>query len=973
MSYLGHAQPGEIDNSFNSSGIGAYGSATVSTPPTATQSSAQCIVYKSKVYPSGVNQDKIIIIGRFLSFNGVARKYIARLNADGTLDTSFNSPITANGYLYCVYILPDGKILIGGDFSISAPGSTTIKNLARLNSDGSVDNTFNVATGNRGPNALVHALAFDKVDNKIYIGGTFLTYNGSGNKRVMRLNYDGSMDATWNAPGTVNNEVRALGIQYISGVTKIIVGGFFTGYINGTVTTVKNKLLRLMPDASLDTSFNPSGTGVGGGDAVYDVFVKPANNRIYAVGSFTSYNGITRKSLVFLESDGIPMPQGPSFDYTAGQGVTSTGNASYIFSVYVQPDNRILIGGSFSAYNGTTIPKGIARLNSNSTLDATFLTGTGPEAGFQGGTDVYQGISVIRDIQLQSDGKTIVGGDYLKYDGTTRRMVSRIKTRICPEAAVYNGGVWSNGTGPTNQDYYMSIASGNTFTIPTGTNLVACELEVQPQATLIIESGASLTVNGIVMNNGTFTVESTGSLVQVNEDTKNADLGAGTFTMKRDVKQLKPFDFVYYSSPVEDQVLHDLSPLTRFDKYYKFNTTSNAWQVITDGLETMVEAKGYIARAGTDITPTNTVFNAAFIGRPHNGKITIPMAKSGANDMNLIGNPYPSAIDANLFLSESTSNNTNISPIIYLWSHATPIAASGNLYAYSSSDYIAYNKIGGVMTNPTGVPFQGKIAAGQAFFVKAVNAVDAVFTNTMRLTNNNAQFYKNAETTNESNNRIWLDLTNEQGAFKQTLIGFTEGATNGIDRVYDGIGINGNSFVNFYSIVDANKLVIQGRALPFDANQAVPLGYSTTVAGTFKISIHQFDGLFENQNVYLLDKLLNTVQDIKAGSYTFNTEVGTFDNRFELKFTNAALGTKNAALADQSAVVFAANHKISVQSTESISSIAVYDLAGKLLYTKNGIDAVSFSTETINASNQVLMVQITFTNQATLTKKVLVN
>ncbi|GEP50238.1 hypothetical protein FNO01nite_09100 [Flavobacterium noncentrifugens] len=957
MSLVGHAQPGEIDNSFNSSGTGAYGG--TATLPT-VDGSQDGIVYKTDVYPSSsVHKDKIMIIGRFSSYNGVQRKKIARINADGTLDTTFNTPYfstnPASDYLYCVKVLPDNKILIGGSFSIGV-----YRNIARLNEDGTIDNTFNVvtpATAVRGTNGPVHAICLQS-DNRILIGGDYTTFNSAGNRRLLRLNADGSLDATFNTVGTPNGEIRAIALQKLgANANKILVGGFFDGW---TGQAAKGHLIRVLPNGDFDTTFNPGGTGVTGGSAVFDIIVKPDSDSFFAVGKFTGFNGTSRNSIVFLKKDAELLIN------TVG-----TGNGFTIFSAKFQPDGKVLIGGNFTSYGGATIPKGITRISAtDATRDTSFLTG----AGFNGGTGVYEGVSVIRDIVLQSDGKIIVSGDYTTYDATPRRMISRIKTRECPYSAVYDNGAWKDGIAidASTTNYYMSISSG-TYTVPTGSNFNACELEVKDGATLIIQPNASLTVNGIVMNNGTFTIESTGSLVQIKEDTKNADLGAGTFTMKRDVTQLKPFDFVYYSSPVEDQLLHDVSPSTRFDKFYKFNTSSNAWQVITDGLETMVEAKGYIARAGTVITAPNSTFNAAFVGRPHNGKVTIPMVRSGANDMNLVGNPYPSAIDANLFLSESSSNNANISPIIYLWSHATPIAASGNLYAYSSSDYIAYNKVGGVMTNPTGVPFQGKIAAGQAFFVKAVNPVNAVFTNTMRLTNNNAQFYKNASTIQDSNNRIWLDLTNEQGAFKQTLIGFSEGATNGIDRAYDGIGINGNSFVNFYSIVDSNKLVIQGRALPFDANQAVPLGYSTTVAGTFKISLHQFDGLFQNQNVYLLDKLTNTVQDIKTNGYTFNTEVGTFDNRFELKFTNAALGTKNAAMADQSAVVFAENHTISIQSTESINSVAVYDLTGKLLYTKNGIESDSFSTDAINASNQVLMVQITFSNDATLTKKVLVN
>ena len=986
MSYLGHAQPGEIDNSFNSSGIGAYGTDAVSAPPTAAQADAQCIVYKSKVYttPTSVHKDKVVIIGRFRSFNGVARKYVARLNADGTLDTSFNAPALSNGYLYCVYILPDDKILIGGDFTISVSG-TTIKNLARLNADGSVDNTFNVGTGTRGPNALVHALAFDQAsplaNSKILIGGTLTNYNGStGTKRVMRLNYDGSIDATFNGIGSVNGEVRALAFQNIGGLKKIIVGGFFSGFSDGTTTT-KNKILRLLPNGDLDTSFNPGGSGAGGGD-IYDIFVKSANNRIYAVGNFTSYNGTTRKSLVFLESDGTMVPTGtPSFDYSAGSGVTSTGSASFIFTILVQPDSRILIGGSFSAYNGTTIPKGIARLNSNATLDNTFLTGTGPEAGFQGGTDVYQGISVIRDIQLQSDGKIIVGGDYLRYNGTTRRMVSRIKTRECILAAVYDQETgWSNGTGPTSDQYYMSIVSGS-LVIPTGTHLTACELEIKPNASVTIQSGASLTVKGIVMNNGSFTVDNTGSLVQVKDDTKNADLGAGVFTMKRTTSPLQGYDFVFWSSPVEDQTLHNLSPFTRPDKYYKFDAVANNWIVCNNGTDIMEDGRGYIIRAPADYTMgTFQQFQGAFIGRARNGTTPIPIYKTAANGMNLVGNPYPSAIDAVKFLNDP-ANVSKIDGTILLWSHASAISAANpgpNQINYNSDDYIAFNKTGGLAAADATEPFAGKIAAGQAFFITSLVSTPvtpqpvATFNNTMRITGENNVFYKTATVSNDS--RIWVNFYNAQGAFRQTLIGYMDGATDGIDRSFDGEAASANSYVNFYSIAANKNLSIQGRALPFNENQVIPMGYKTTIAGTFSIRVGKYDGLFNNQHVYIVDKLQNTTQEIKSGIYSFTTAAGTFNDRFEIKFVNNVLAISNPAAADSNtALVMAENSEVKIQSSETIESIAVYDITGKTLYNKKGIAASTFNTGNLNVSNQVILVTVTFENKSTLTKKVMVN
>ena len=967
QAYFGFAQPGEIDNSFNSSGIGAYGGATALPAVDAT---ADGIVYKTDVYAaSSIHKDKIIIIGRFSSYNGVQRKKIARLNADGTLDTTFNTAYftTASGgdYLYCVKILPDNKILIGGSFSIGV-----YRNIARLNEDGTIDNTFNVVTPStavRGTNGPVHAICLQS-DNKILIGGDYVTFNGTGNRKLLRLNADGSLDTTFNTTGTPNGEIRAIAIQKNgTNANKILVGGFFDGF---TDYANKGHLIRVLPNGDLDTTFNPGGTGVTGGSAVFDIIVKPDSDSFFAVGKFSSYNGTPRNSIVFLSNNGTTL-----------MSTIGTGNGETIFSAKFQPDGKVLLGGNFKAFAGVTIPKGITRISivvptAPATpyilRDATFLTGT----GFTGGTGVYEGVSVIRDLVLQSDGKIIVSGDYTVYDGTPRRMIARIKTRECPYAAVYDNGIWKDGIAinSTTTQYYMNVSSG-TLTIPTGSNFNACELEIKDGAKLIIQPGASLTVNGIVMNNGEFQLENTASLVQTKEDTKNADLGAGIFTMKRNTSNLKPYDFVYWSSPVEDQTLHNLSPLTRADKYYKFDTNLNNWVEINGGYTIMEEGKGYIARAPSNQIAGQT-FEAGFIGRPHNGTITFPIVKNGSSIANLIGNPYPSAIDASAFLNDPL-NVTKINGAVYLWSHQTAISnsTSGSYQNnYSSSDYIVYNKLGSTLTDPTGTLFNGKIAAGQAFFIEALSSSTITFKNTMRMVNNNAQFYKNeaAAVQTTSSNRLWLDLSNAEGAFKQTLVGFAEGATAGLDRDFDAVSMEGNSFVDFYSLYGTQKMTIQGLPMPFNESQVIPLGYVSSVAGAFKISLHQFDGLFDSQNVYLVDKLLNTVQDIKTVAYTFNTAAGTFNNRFEIKFTNGAtLGLNDMEIKDNSALILAESNKVSVKSSENIDSITVYDLTGKVLYNKQGIDALTYSTENLNVQNQVILVLVKMNSGKTLTKKVI--
>ena len=980
---LSHSQPGQIDNSFNSSGVGAYGG---TPPPAALDGSADGNVYKSAVYvgASNPNKDKIIIIGRLTSYNGVARKYIARLNPDGTLDETWVAPTLSSGYLYCVTILSNNKVLIGGSFTVSG-GGFTYRNIARLNADGSLDTTFiplGIGVTRGAGNGEVHAISV--YSNRVFVGGTFTLFNGQAKSRIVKLNTDGTTDATF--VGSFNGEVRAIAFQTRSPhAGKVLVGGFFEGT---TSHPTAGRIVRLTTTGDLDTTFNNGAQTAWGGSAVFDILVVPYSyyagstlintERIYAGGKFATYNAQVSRSIVRLNASGEKdfVPVGLQLN-------------DVVFSIKAQPDGKLLLGGNLDRYNSTAtvstanetvIPKGIARISADGILDTTFLTG----AGFNGGTTVYEGSSVVRDIVLQSDGKIIVGGDYLTYDNTPRRMIARIKTRECFNAAVYDSG-WDNNIIPTNDTYYMVVVSG-TLTIPTNTHMIACELEIKPGATLIIEEKASLTVKGIVMNNGTFHIDNAGSLVQIKEDAVNADLGTGVFTMIRKTTPVKKFDFTYWCSPVEQQTLFNLSPETLSDKYYEFKTATNTWANPVGGSSaTMADGKGYIIRAPqTFSTTVPSVYTATFQGKPHNGLVKATITKNGFNSWNLIGNPYPSAIDADLFLD---ANVTKIGGSMYLWTHNTAVNPSTGAYQYTSDDYAVYNKTGNINTSPTNAPFEGKIASGQGFFVEGlVTNGFASFTNAMRVTSeneNNSQFYRMSNETasvEEANvtvtaekHRLWINLTNAQGAYKQTLVAFASGATNDFDRSFDAKVFNANSYVNLYSISNSQNLAIQGRALPFDSSEVIPLGYSSTIAGTFSIVLDHFDGLFQNEPVYLLDKLTNTVHNLKQSAYSFTTATGTFNERFELRFMGAtdSLSTNDALLANEGFVVLSQNRTASLKSTIAIESVEIYDVAGKLLMQQSGIDSTDFTSSDLNAENNVIVIKAILSNQQEVVRKLI--
>jgi hypothetical protein len=434
-------------------------------------------------------------------------------------------------------------------------------------------------------------------------------------------------------------------------------------------------------------------------------------------------------------------------------------------------------------------------------------------------------------------------------------------------------------------------------------------------------------------------------------------------------------DYTYWSSPVASQTLYNLSPNTLSDKYFTFDTNINNYVVATPAT-TMVAAKGYLVRA-PQLHPANTIYPANFIGVPHNGVKNIPIIVAGAGTsvMNLIGNPYPSAVDADLFL---TANSAFTLSTIYFWTHNTPITGG----QYIGSDYASYNMVGGVGTAGGGIGNSNiptkYIAAAQGFFIKGKNSGGtAVFNNSMRVSGNNSMFFKGADapqTVGElEKHRIWLNMTSSQGAFKQMLAGYVETATDGVDDMFDGEVLEAGNVISLYSVIGAQKFSIQGKALPFTVEDQVPLGYKTTVAGNFDISLDSFDGLFTDTavGIYLEDKLTNTIHDLRAGSYSFATAVGTYDDRFVLRYTNESLGIDPNEIGATGVVVYKNDTGIHIRTSGMMmKSVTIFDVRGRELLVKANINDDEATIANLTAASQVLLVQITTDDDKIITRKV---
>ncbi|PBJ03813.1 hypothetical protein BSF42_44620 [Flavobacterium sp. ACN6] len=310
---------------------------------------------------------------------------------------------------------------------------------------------------------------------------------------------------------------------------------------------------------------------------------------------------------------------------------------------------------------------------------------------------------------------------------------------------------------------------------------------------------------------------------------------------------------------------------------------------------------------------------------------------------------------------------------LYFWGHESlPILNPADGKFYYNSDFTAFNASGSTVGG-SGTPFNGYIAAAQGFFARP-EAATVIFNNAIRRPGNNGQFYKTAASEDIEKNRVWLNFTNSDGVFKQILLGYIEGATNIIDLNYDAVSMGANNFVDFYSINSNKKLTIQGRALPFEKSDEVPLGYKLLTKGDYTISIDHADGIFDNQDVYLEDTETGKITNLRLENYKFTTAEGSFNSRFVIRYTSKTLGTGDFENSENGVFVSTKSKVIKVNSnTENIKEIQIYNIAGQLVYTKNKIDSNEFQITNLQSSSQVLLVKVVLDNDSSVTKKVIFN
>lgn len=546
-----------------------------------------------------------------------------------------------------------------------------------------------------------------------------------------------------------------------------------------------------------------------------------------------------------------------------------------------------------------------------------------------------------------------------------------------------------------------AILNGNYTVNGTNGNINACSLIINSPAVLTITDQFFVTIqNDLTVNSGArLDVANQGSLIMISDTgivTNN-----GTTKINKTTSPFKLYDYTYWSSPIVSTVIATTFSTWTTDRAYAFHP-ENFNDANNDGFDdngddwlfasSMNPGRGYIIMG-----PTSGVFprteSVAFAGKVNNGVVPTPINLTPGSaiddNFNLVGNPYPSAIAADELIKANIIGtgtiNKTIDGTLYFWTHNMNIGAGANLGPdaanFSSDDYAVYNLSGGTGTSGSlvnGVQQSNKplgfIASGQGFFVQANAAGLLTFNNAMRVGTSNTQFYKMSQSKGKTNqkDRLWLNLQNADGMFSQQLVGYFENTTNGYDNGYDGLVSDAGNYVNFYSFIDADIYKIQGRE-PFDENDQVPLGYSSAVTGTFTINIDSKEGVFNSGStgVFLEDKLLSSIHNLKVLPYTFTTHAGTFNDRFVLRYTDKTLGTGDFDKVDSQVVISKDKNELKIKSAiETIKRITVFDLLGKKVFEKEAVNSNEFRSSSTGLSKQVGIVKVTLANGQVISKKV---
>ena len=748
-------------------------------------------------------------------------------------------------------------------------------------------------------------------------------------------------------------------------------------------------------------------------------------------------------NLKFSGSNSFPNYKGISTGTSVSETITISENAIVDIknfnlggpgtNLVMENNSRFIMAGSSQTKpdatgNYTLAPNTTLEFNNNGGFESIRLTNPVPSyanivvSGNNVGT-TSNGSGPNSFIQFQANGSfTVTGTGIFKqsnsngFSGLANTSISNVNN---PNIILDLGStVEYAGASQTLTEflpYYSNLDISGTGTKEMGSNagikigenldVKSSELYIGNNKYVSVENNA--TVRGASGAEGSILVATKGAFVQVAIGGTFNLVGEGMAIARKETPLKNHwYNYTYWSSPITNANIDALffsAPANRRFKYEAANyydqymetmndngtvsgqddidDNGDDWQV-TSGI--MIPGTGY-AVTGPQ-SPPGPIYNESveFSGPFNTSTISTTIAENGFapdNDWNFIGNPYPCAID---FAQFHSLNAAKIEGVAFLWSQATAPSATNNGnngINFSQDDYALISVGSGNVAGASTIIPESFIPSGQGFFVVGTSNGLVNFTNSMRIADasSNNQFFRASESTEEPN-KIWVNLTTDNGIFNQALIAYVDGATNSFDSyAYDAPRnlSSGTAAIIYTKIpeIDNKKFAIQGKApSSLTLDEVIPLGFYTAidVPTLYTLSIAQLEGDFmNNTTIYLKDNFLNTIHNLSTSAYSFTSETGEFNARFEILFMEETLATvrqdidtKELSIIELSdgRVRFSVGHDLTIQHIE------ILDQLGRRLYQLKGNSGIQIH-ELSKLSQATYLAQVTLSNGQVITKK----
>ncbi|MFT6801746.1 MAG: hypothetical protein ACJA2N_000929 [Salibacteraceae bacterium] len=1007
-------------------------------------SSSSANVYNQNITlsSSGLNCDGIrfgqsqgtgtLASGKTISIGGVysaGELYLRNFNQLGATDQ--NLTLTGSGLLNVLYSQWNGNVTFQSPRVLLAHttfnGSSVIEKTGGTNDACTGGNTFNgettltnsgtayFMTANGSPNDFNGNVTYVKSSTGLlypsynakstYAGN--LTIHSNSTVRFAaagggKITMDGTGAQSINKIGaTPNPEFRTLSTNKGSGNTTLntpIIITYRLHLTEGNFNTTSTNTIYMNDNTSALTPSNAS--------YVDGPLVKIGNdNFIFPIGGGGFYapiemTGPSSSSSRFEASYTYGSAHSAGFDTTLmSSGLDHISSSEYWNLDHLAGSNNVKVKLHWNSSRSGNIASGsLCDLRAAHWTGARWINeGNGGPTGNAVNGSFYTGISenCTNSTQVNSWARNqpfaiAIDSNYITWDGTT-----------------YDGGSGS-GSAPNTSD------AGKTLKIYAPNAILPMDAKVAhviitSTGKLNIPSGTILEVSGTITNNGEITLENNSSLLQTIAGS-DQNTGPGSYLINRTGNN-SAYSYNIWSAPIKAAALNTVFSSSNACDIWTFNENNQSWShdyavgyatscygnavtftasdVITGGDGIMDIGRGYFV-------PGAVATGRTFSGKVNNGDITIPITTTSIghqtlwdnDDWNLVGNPYPSGLDASRFLLENATDNNRINGAIYFWD-AGDTAGGYNQH----SDYATFNGLGGVNSgNTTKIP-TGQIGSGQGFWVYAAANTNLEFNNSMR-TGTNSQFFKQ---TPIENHTVWVSFTTPNNYSNNILLGYNNLSTDLEDEGLDAHKLEGSANVRFSSLINADEYAIQAfEALKIGASKSIPLLVFSADSGIHTFAKYHAENMPNNITVYIKDNLLGSIHNFENGDYQvcLNAQIN-YDSRFEIVFEktieiagggNGSKGSGNPNTDSSDVVTNVMNSSTQNQfvlatttngyilnNEDGFSGIIVLmDVTGKVVWTTNQIEETNSITILTNEFSQgIYFIEILTDNQRTYSKKIL--